>query len=101
VLTEGGNINLASNNIRVITDYYVDKIEDYLIVDPPTSGRLIAVPSGGLDVIPKANEKTVTIFSTEDLDERRIKVGRVIERLFTTMLRSSSKVHRNAYVYGM
>ena len=77
VLTEGGNINLASSNIRVITDYYVDKIEEYLIVDPPTSGRLIAVPTGGLDVTPKANEKTVTIFSTEDLDERRIKVGRV------------------------
>jgi len=76
VLTEGGSINLASNNIRVITDYYVDKIEDYLIVDPPTSGRLIAVPSAGLDVTPKANEKTVTIFSTEDLDERRIKVSR-------------------------
>ena len=41
VLTEGGSMNLASNNIRVITDYYVDKIEDYLIVDPPTSGKLV------------------------------------------------------------
>ncbi len=82
MLTEGGNINLASNNIRVITDYYVDKIEDYLIVDPPSSGRLIAVPSGGLDMIPKANEKTVTIFSTEDLDERRIKVSDAILSFF-------------------
>jgi hypothetical protein len=30
----------------VITDYYVDKIEDYLIVDPPTVGKLIAVQPG-------------------------------------------------------
>jgi hypothetical protein len=61
------------NVFQVITDYYVDKIEDYLIVDPPTSGKLIAVQPD-LDFAPKSNEKTVTIFSTQDLDERRIRV---------------------------
>ena len=58
----------------MITDYYVDKIEDYLIVDPPSSGKLMAVQPGQ-DFVPKNNEKTVTIFSTQDLDERRIKVS--------------------------
>jgi hypothetical protein len=53
----------------------VDKIEDYLIVDPPTSGKLVAVPPGVSDYAPKTNEKTVTIFSAQDLDDRRIRVS--------------------------
>ena len=47
-----------------------------MIVDPPTSGKLIAVQPGQQDYSPKPNEKTVTIFSTQDLDERRIKVSK-------------------------
>ena len=78
VATEGGEATLTTHNLHVITDYYMDKIEDYLIVDPPTSGRLVATSSGnslingGEDM--HVTESAVAIFSVDDLIERRIRV---------------------------
>ena len=68
ITTEGGEATLTTQNLHVITDYYVDKIEDYLIVDPPTSGRLVARNS------PASENDEVKIFSVDDLIERRIRV---------------------------
>jgi hypothetical protein len=76
VVTEGKEATLTSANIHIITDYYVDKINDYLIVDPPTSGRLVAIndkrPTSEAAVLP-----AVTIFSVDDLDQQRIRVSRL------------------------
>ena len=81
IATEGGEATLTTHNLHVITDYYVDKIEDYLIVDPPTSGRLVATTSnsllhGGEDSSSHldVHENAVAIFSVDDLIERRIRV---------------------------
>ena len=69
IVTEGKDATLTPSNIHVITDYFVDKINDYLIVDPPTGGRLVAMNEGGQTVLP-----AVTIFSVEDLEQQRIRV---------------------------
>ena len=73
VVTEGQETTLTLSNIHVITDYFVDKINDYLIVDPPTSGRLVSVDhetsKSDAKVLP-----AVTIFSVEDLEQQRIRV---------------------------
>ena len=83
IATEGGEATLTTHNLHVITDYYVDKIEDYLIVDPPTSGRLVATSSNSLISGGKTSsssfdmhvsENAVAIFSVDDLIERRIRV---------------------------
>ena len=57
VVTEGKDVTLEPSNVHVITDYFVDKINDYLIVDPPTGGRLVEVNNEGHEVLP-----SVTIF---------------------------------------
>ena len=80
VATEGGEATLTTQNLHVITDYYVDKIEDYLIVDPPTSGRLVATSNSyenGGDANMHVTESAVAIFSVDDLLERRIRVREV------------------------
>ena len=83
IATEGGEATLTTHNLHVITDYYVDKIEDYLIVDPPTSGILVATSnsltdgkktvSSSFDM--QVTENAVAIFSVDDLIERRIRVS--------------------------
>ena len=70
VVTEGKDVTLEPSNVHVITDYFVDKINDYLIVDPPTGGRLVEVNNEGHEVLP-----SVTIFSIEDLEQQRIRVS--------------------------
>ena len=79
-VTEGKEATLTPANIHVITDYFVDKIDDYLIVDPPTSGRLVSIdPSEkGQNSFQNANVlPAVTIFSVEDLEQQRIRVSPV------------------------
>ena len=79
-VTEGKEATLTPANIHVITDYFVDKIDDYLIVDPPTSGRLVLIdPSEkGQNSFQNANVlPAVTIFSVEDLEQQRIRVSPV------------------------
>ena len=71
VVTEGKEGSLTSANIHVITDYFVDKINDYLIVDPPTSGRLVAINNEHQAKVAPA----VTIFSVDDLEKQRIRVS--------------------------
>ena len=73
VVTEGKEGSLTSANIHVITDYFVDKINDYLIVDPPTSGRLVSIQDTELPDNSKVLP-AVTIFSVEDLEQQRIRV---------------------------
>ena len=72
VVTEGKDVTLEPSNVHVITDYFVDKINDYLIVDPPTGGRLVEVNNEGHEVLP-----SVTIFSLEDLEQQRIRVSNI------------------------
>ena len=74
VVTEGKETSLTSANIHVITDYFVDKINDYLIVDPPTSGRLVAINNEQEVAMAKA-APAVTIFSVDDLEKQRIRVS--------------------------
>ena len=76
-VTEGKEVTLTPANIHVITDYFVDKIDDYLIVDPPTSGRLVSITDIS-DRQSHQNSKVlpaVTIFSVEDLEQQRIRVS--------------------------
>ena len=73
VVTEGKEAILTLANIHVITDYFVDKINDYLIVDPPTSGRLVSIQDTELPDNSKVLP-AVTIFSVEDLEQQRIRV---------------------------
>ena len=70
-MTEGKEVSLTPANIHVITDYFVDKINDYLIVDPPTSGRLVAINNEHQAKV----APSVTIFSVEDLEKQRIRVS--------------------------
>ena len=75
-VTEGKEVTLTPANIHVITDYFVDKIDDYLIVDPPTSGRLVSIT----DISDRSHQNSkvlpaVTIFSVEDLEQQRIRVS--------------------------
>ena len=75
-VTEGKEVTLTPANIHVITDYFVDKIDDYLIVDPPTSGRLVSITD--ISDVTHQNSKVlpaVTIFSVEDLEQQRIRVS--------------------------
>ena len=78
-MTEGKEATLTSANIHVITDYFVDKINDYLIVDPPTSGRLVSLAPTDDPEAPDTNDArvlpAVTIFSVEDLEQQRIRVS--------------------------
>ncbi len=53
-------------HLRVLTPYYADKVTDYLLVDPPTSGWL--VKGGNV-------KKNVDVFSVRDLQEKNIEVG--------------------------
>lgn len=76
VVTEGKSATLSLANIHVITDFFVDKINDYLIVDPPTSGRLVSV-GNNMESVSEEQAKVlpaVTIFSVEDLEQQRIRV---------------------------
>ena len=82
VVTEGGEVTLTPHHLRVITDYYIDKIEDYLIVDPPTSGVLVTINSNPED----SERHSVTIFSVNDLMERRIRVRPKITYYATTTI---------------
>ena len=78
MVTEGKEATLTTANVHVITDYFIDKIDDYLIVDPPTSGRLVSVAT-------TANSKmknfkllpSVTIFSVKDLEQQQIRVSEI------------------------
>ena len=79
VVTEGKSTKLLPANLHVLTSYYEDKIEDYLIVDPPTSGQLVF--NGGKENKRKRKNdgqqvkfKTVNIFSIDDLDKGLIEV---------------------------
>ena len=79
-VTEGKEVTLTPANIHVITDYFVDKIDDYLIVDPPTSGRLVSITdisdrSSGSSHQNSKVLPAVTIFSVEDLEQQRIRVS--------------------------
>ena len=56
----------------------MDKINDYLIVDPPTSGKLVAIDNDMTLQASSAQDQVlpaVTIFSLEDLDRQKIQVG--------------------------
>ena len=83
VVKEGGSVTLTSRHLRVITEYYADKIEDYLIVDPPTGGLLMSTDS------PSEQHKSVTIFSVEELAQGKIRVGQflIYSLYFITILR--------------
>ena len=70
-VTEGKEAILTPQNVHVLTDYFVDKINDYLIVDPPTSGRLVSINQKTDDKVLPA----VTIFSVGDLEKQRIRVS--------------------------
>lgn len=63
VVTEGATTILKPVNLHIITGYYEDKIEDYLVTVPPSFGRL------------EINGSTATIFSVLDLEAHKIKVG--------------------------
>ena len=56
----------------MITEYYADKIEDYLIVDPPAGGTLISTDS---PLHPEQTHKSVTIFSVGELSDGKIRVS--------------------------
>lgn len=96
-VTEGKEATLTPANIHVITDYFVDKIDDYLIVDPPTSGRLVSIdPSEkGQNSFQNANVlPAVTIFSVEDLEQQRIRVSPVlIIKMGLKLLESFLSIH--------
>ena len=72
VVTEGKSAALLPSNLHVITGYYEDKIEDYLIVDPPTSGILSSV-----EAVERSGDG-VTIFSVSDLERKTIVVRKKI-----------------------
>lgn len=74
VVTEGQSATLTLANIHVITDFFVDKINDYLIVDPPTSGRLVSIGKKEPSEEQAKLLPAVTIFSVEDLEQQRIRV---------------------------
>ncbi len=71
LVTEGNSAPLLPANLHVVTKYYADKIQDYLVVDPPLSGWLEATGT--------KNEKQVRIFSVKDLEQESILVSK--ERL--------------------
>ena len=64
----------------MITEYYADKIEDYLIVDPPAGGTLISTDS---PLHPEQTHKSVTIFSVGELSSGKIRVSQGILMLNT------------------
>ncbi len=68
---EGGSTPLTPGHLRVVTPYYADKITDYLLVDPPKNGVLVARGGGGK----KNKKKNVPIFSVEDLHHKVIEVS--------------------------
>ena len=72
IVTEGGSVTLTTRHLRVITEYYADKIEDYLIVDPPAGGTLISTDS---PLHPEQTHKSVTIFSVGELSDGKIRVS--------------------------
>ena len=76
-VTEGSRTALTTRNLRVITEYYVDKIEDYLIVDPPTWGKLVAVSSSLMPSSEEEEQNNVLVFSVEDLMHGRIQVSSI------------------------
>ena len=85
MVTEGKEVTLTSANIHVITDYFVDKINDYLIVDPPTSGRLVSIDTTADREYPIEKIKKlpdVTIFSINELEQQLIKVSGIFIQLF-------------------
>ena len=69
VVTEGKDVTLSTSNVHVITDYFMDKVNDYLVADPPTGGRLVVMNDYDQSVLPE-----VKIFSVEDLEQQRIRV---------------------------
>ena len=64
----------------MITEYHADKIEDYLIVDPPAGGTLISTDS---PLHPEQTHKSVTIFSVGELSSGKIRVSQGILMLNT------------------
>ena len=69
VVTEGKDVTLSTSNVHVITDYFMGKVNDYLVADPPTGGRLVVMNDYDQTVLPE-----VKIFSVEDLEQQRIRV---------------------------
>lgn len=67
VVTEGRDAALLPQHLHVITAYYADKIADYLLVDPPSSGWLVSKADKK-----KRRKKNVAIFSVADLADKSV-----------------------------
>jgi chondroitin sulfate proteoglycan 4 len=63
-VTEGKAATLMPSHLHVVTSYYEDKVEDYLIVDPPQFGKLVD------------SKGSVSFFSVDDLERKSIQVFR-------------------------
>ena len=73
-VTEGRSATLTSSHLHVLTSYFEDKIQDWLVVDPPTSGKLV--------LSDRRKSQVTTIFSVDDLESGVIEVGKKDSLLF-------------------
>jgi len=99
-VTEGRSTPMTAKNLHVITGYYADKIADYLIVDPPTHGWLVAA---GDRAKRKENMENVAIFSISDLERNLIEYvhdgSDTAEDAFSLVGRTDSKTSVPAVVH--
>ena len=70
-VTEGKSTILLPTHLHVITSYYENRIEDYLVVENPAFGKLTSLKSKRNQ---KLNNKTLTMFSLKDLEKKVIQV---------------------------
>ncbi|TRY66991.1 hypothetical protein TCAL_11761 [Tigriopus californicus] len=100
-VTEGKSTLLMPSHMHVITSYYEDKIEDYLIVDPPTSGRIVSTEKSKRRK--NRNEESLTIFSIQDLKDQTVEYvhngNDTLVDEFTLVGRTDSKTSVPAVVH--
>ena len=65
-VVEGGSAALAQENLHVLTEFYEDKVADYLIVSSPKQGRIVEQGKEGTNC---------TIFTMRQLKARQIRVS--------------------------
>ncbi len=76
ILSISRSVVLGPGHLRVVTPYFADKLTDYLLMEPPSSGRLVNKrkrnrKGGGGG---KRGRKNVQTFSVRDLQDENIEV---------------------------
>ena len=64
---EGGHVSLTASDIKILSPYYVDKVEEFLITRPPAHGLIQLKTSGD-----PLNPESIQRFSYQQLSEKQI-----------------------------